>query len=122
MKKLVTNNSVHMPPLLVTRNDTVLGAVEIVCIFLGRFCMYLLERFLLRGSNAKKWGDHRKKKFFINDALIRLKVYIRFYCSWMYLWGREEVVPAWGNNKASKRLKNLLVLEQKRERWIFRTY
>ena len=25
------------------------------------------------------------------------------------------MVPAWGNNKASKRLKNLLVLEQKQE-------
>ena len=31
---------------------------------------------MLRGSNAEKWGDHRKKNFFINnsvEALIRLK-------------------------------------------------
>ena len=32
--------------------------VEIACTFLGRF--------LLGGSNAKKWDDHQKK-FFINS-------------------------------------------------------
>ena len=29
--------------------------------------MYLSERFLLVVSNAEKWGDHQKKKFFINN-------------------------------------------------------
>ena len=25
--------------------------------------------FLLGGSNAKKWGDHKKKKFFISNSV-----------------------------------------------------
>ena len=29
--------------------------------------MYLFGGFLLGGSNAEKWGDHRKKNFFINN-------------------------------------------------------
>ena len=28
-----------------------------------------LGGFLLGGSNAKKWGDHRKNNFFINNSV-----------------------------------------------------
>ena len=31
--------------------------------------MSLLGGFLLGGSNKKKWGDHRNKKFFINKSV-----------------------------------------------------
>ena len=30
--------------------------------------MYLFGGFLLGGSNAENWGDHRKKNFFINSV------------------------------------------------------
>ena len=43
-------------------------AVKMICTCLGGF--------LLGGSNAENWGDHRKKNFFINnsdEALIPLK-------------------------------------------------
>ena len=36
-------------------------AVEIACTYLGGF--------LLGGSNAEKWGDHRKNIFFINNSV-----------------------------------------------------
>ena len=42
------------------------GVIEIACTF--------LEELLLGGSDAKKWGDHQKKKFFINNSLISIKV------------------------------------------------
>ena len=29
----------------------------------------LFGGLLLGGSNAKKWGDHKKKKFFINKSV-----------------------------------------------------
>ena len=29
----------------------------------------IFGRLLLRGSNAKKWGDHKKKKFFKNNSV-----------------------------------------------------
>ena len=31
--------------------------------------VYFLGGLLLRGSNAEKWGDHKKKKFFINKSI-----------------------------------------------------
>ena len=31
--------------------------------------IYFYGGFLLGGSNAEKWGDHRKKKFFINNSV-----------------------------------------------------
>ena len=30
--------------------------------------MYLFGGFLLRGSNAENWGDHRKENFFISSV------------------------------------------------------
>ena len=32
-------------------------------------CTYLFGGFLLGGSNAEKWSDHRKKNFFINNSV-----------------------------------------------------
>ena len=29
----------------------------------------LFGRLFLGGSNAEKWGDHKKKKFFINNSV-----------------------------------------------------
>ena len=29
----------------------------------------LLGGFLLGGSNTEKWGDHKKRKFFINNSV-----------------------------------------------------
>ena len=51
-----------------------MGVVEIACAFYGGF--------LLEDSNAEKWGDHEKKKLFLNKfvkALIPLKRDIRVY-------------------------------------------
>ena len=31
--------------------------------------IYFFERLLLRGSNVEKWGDHKKKKFFVNNSV-----------------------------------------------------
>ena len=31
--------------------------------------IYFFGRLLLGGSNAEKWGDHKKKKFFINNSV-----------------------------------------------------
>ena len=50
------------------------GVVEIACAFYWGF--------LLEDSNAEKWGDHEKKKLFLNKsvkALIPLKRDIRVY-------------------------------------------
>ena len=31
--------------------------------------IYVFGGLLLGGSNAEKWGDHKKKKFFINNFI-----------------------------------------------------
>ena len=35
--------------------------------------MYFCWELLLGGSNAEKWGDHQKKKFFKNNSLKSIK-------------------------------------------------
>ena len=57
LRKLVINNWFLVSPGVVSRD----GAVEMRCTRLGGF--------LLGGSNAEKWGDNRKKNFFINNSV-----------------------------------------------------
>ena len=58
----ITNNWVHVSPGLVLGDG---GRVEIVCafFFLGG------GGALLGDSKVEKWGDHQKKKFFINKSV-----------------------------------------------------
>ena len=60
--------------------------------------MYLSERLLLVVSNAEKWGDYQKKKFFINNfvkTLIPFKEEHQVLLIVHLLWGvpvREKMV------------------------------
>ena len=50
-----------MSPGLVSGDEGRWWAVKMACTCLGGF--------LLEGSNAEEWGDHRKKIFFINNCV-----------------------------------------------------
>ena len=61
------------------------------------------EGFLFGGSNAEKWGDYRRKNFFINnsdEALILLKEgHYGLLKMHIHLGG----LPVWGKNGTPKR-------------------
>ena len=63
--KLVIKDWVHVSPGLVSGNGGEWWATEMAC---------TLEGFLLGVSIAEKWGDHRKKNFFINNFVGPLHV------------------------------------------------
>ena len=92
LRKLVTNGWVLVSPGFVTEDEGGMGAVEITCAFFGGF--------LLGGSNAEKWGDHQKKKFFLNksvEALILIKAghqgLLKLH---VFLGGSFSVGKKWG--------------------------
>ena len=55
----ITNDWVHVSPGLVLGNRGRVGVIETACAFFGG---------LLGDANTKKWGDHQRKKFFINRS------------------------------------------------------
>ena len=60
LRKLVINDWVHVFPRVVFWDSRrVVGHSN---------DMSLFGRFLLGGSDAENWGDHRKKNFFINSV------------------------------------------------------
>ena len=60
LRKLVINDWVYVFPRVVLGDGR-----RVVGLWND---MYLFGGFLLRGSNAENWGDHRKKNFFINSV------------------------------------------------------
>ena len=48
-------------------------------------CSYLLGGFLLGGSNAEKWVDHRKTIFFINNS-VELSMFDSPIKTVKYIW------------------------------------
>ena len=67
------NDWIHVPSEFVSGDD----AVEMTCTCLGGF--------LLGGSNAKKWSDHRKNNFLKNNS-VGLSMYDGPIETVKYIW------------------------------------
>ena len=85
----ITNNWVHVSPGLVLGNRERVGVIKSACAFFGGF--------LLGDTNTKKWGDHQRKKFFINksaESLIPLGFHLNFLnargISGLKIWRKQS--------------------------------
>ena len=63
LRKLVTDDWVHVSPGLVFG-----GWGRMEGVVTANACMFL-RRLYLGNSNVEKWGDHRRKKVFINSSV-----------------------------------------------------
>ena len=93
LRKLLTDDWVHLSPRLVFRGVEEGGGTAIACTFLMGLC--------LGSSNVEKWGKHQRKKLFINnsvEALILfkeehqglLKLHVLLRWEWGFrVWGKK---------------------------------